>query len=87
MNASVKKMDGVQLSEIVTAVNVSSRGNLLVVLSNHTLVVVSPQGKQIAMHGLQSPARIPFRGVGLVEGALFTITTKSCYGSTEQVEF
>ncbi len=42
---SVKRMDGVQFAEMVTAIHLSSKGNLLIALADQTLLAVSPSGE------------------------------------------
>lgn len=83
---SVRMFDRVQLTDIITSAAIAENGNLLAVLADRTICVLSPQGEQIRLLTLDPPLSGPFYGVGQYEGRLYFAAVRGLFRTKEPLD-
>ncbi len=83
---SSRAFDGLSLPDIVTAATIAANGNLLAVLADRTICVLSPDGAQLRQLRLDPPRSGPFYGIGEHQGTLYFTDVRRIYRSTAPLD-
>ncbi|HEY6252150.1 MAG TPA: 6-bladed beta-propeller [Candidatus Angelobacter sp.] len=84
---AVKSMDGVQFVSISTAACLTDRHNLVVVLADRTLYIVTPDGAAIAELHSDSLKGGSFQGVTALDNLLFASSVRAFFRAAKNFEF